>query len=444
MAINAVTNRIYLARNPNCVGANNFVAVVDGATLATTTVPTGNNADGIAVMTLHVRSCATHSGLRSFVAQIQAWHCQLLKRFAIALLSMYGGMIFGQSPAALTTPPSDNSASPAQSEASPYKCTEPPCQKKLFDIAMKRIATHPDNAYAYFKLAQSMCPELEVVYVDRPLDFKRACPDGTAQALNKSLALAPSRGLADLVKERLERIAVSSGDTRATPAASETSSTINSAGASPQRQTRAGVLDGVYVGLSRSGNYLHVEHSFMLFSPDGLVYRDLPQDGLDGTSVAELARRQTDKALVGRYTTNGNQINIVWGDSTRASLTFDNEGAEIGGWNRYVPACRCDGARFSGVYPFEKNSILQFFPNGTFLDRGAMDQIVVPNPSFNHPRVGGGTYMIRYNTLYLNYNDGHRYKTSFAAPAVEVGTPSFRWIWVFANTLNEQGHTSRP
>ena|SRR6266404_849627 len=301
-------------------------------------------------MTLNVRSCATHSGLRSFVAQIQTWRCQLLKRFSIALLSMCCGMTFAQSPAALTTPPSDKSASPTQSEASPYKCAEPPCQKELFDTAMKMITANLNNAQAYYKLAQSMCPELDVVYVDRPLDFKLVCPDGTAEALNKSLALAPSRVLANLVRKRLARITVSSGDTGAAPAASETSSTINSGGASPQRQTRAGVLDGIYVGLGRSGNYLHVEHSFMLFSPDGLVYRDLPQDGLDGMSVAELARRQTDKALVGRYSTNGNQINIVWGDSTRASLTFDNEGAEIGGWNRYVPACRCDGVRFSGVY----------------------------------------------------------------------------------------------
>jgi hypothetical protein len=395
-------------------------------------------------MPLQIRSRATPGGSRGLVALIQTRHCQLLRRFTIALLSTYWGMAFAQSPAGAAAPPPDKSTGPGQSEAGPYKCVVPPCQKELFDAAMKRIAAHPDNARAYFKLAQSMCPELDVVYVDRPLDYKLACPDGTAEALKKSLALAPNRVLENLARERLARITGSSRDTGDAPAASETSSTMKGAGTSPQRQTPPGMLDGIYAGLSRSGDYLHVEHSFMLFSPDGLVYRDLPQDGLDGTSVAELARRQRDKALVGRYATNGNQINIVWGDSNRDSLTFDNQGADISGWKRYIPACRCDDARFSGVYRFEKNSILQFFPNGTFVDRGAMDQIVVPNPSFNHPRVGGGTYMIRHNTLYLNYSDGHRYKTSFAAPAVEEGTPSFRWIFVFANTLSEQGHSLRP
>jgi hypothetical protein len=37
-------------------------------------------------------------------------------------------------------------------------------------------------------------------------------------------------------------------------------------------------------------------------------------------------------------------------------------------------------------------------------------------------------YNIRNNTLYLNFSDGRQAQTSFAAPGVQEGGPTFDWI----------------
>ena len=53
-----------------------------------------------------------------------------------------------------------------------------------------------------------------------------------------------------------------------------------------------------------------------------------------------------------------------------------------------------------------------------------------------------GTYKIQDNTLFLSYVDGRQLRKSFAAPAVEEGRQSFRWIAISNITLNEQHYES--
>jgi tetratricopeptide (TPR) repeat protein len=467
-------------------------------------------------------------------------------------------------------------ASSTQPGAGTYSCAVPTCQKEIFDIAMKDIARDPNNAEAYFVLAQAMCPKINLLPMGQTLEGgKLVCPQGTAEALNKYLELAPNGRLAGLVKKRLSQLSplvgppsdnhnvstetlfpsqstsaiqstdgtpttqpqrlsaaesyVSKGmalvlankvdealdaftmaittdpneptayfglgtglvakaasqggsgmadasvafnkylqlaptgffaedakkslavihawvDSHAGDAtgrvsvASQASSATNDAGAmqAKHRQVPPGMLDGVYVGLGFSGYGYHVEHEFMVFSPDGSVLGDLPEGGLAGVNLAAFARNQPDKSLLGQYHVSGNRIDIVWQDSHNQSVTFDDTSADVTGLHNFIPACHCDGAKFSGVYTWDKYA-LQFSPDGTFNDYGAVDAVLT---STEHPRPGHGTYKIQDNTLFLSYVDGRQLRKSFAAPAVEEGRQSFRWIAISNITLNEQHYES--
>jgi hypothetical protein len=265
-------------------------------------------------------------------------------------------------------------------------------------------------------------------------------------AFNKYLELAPTGVFAEAAKKSLAAIrswanSHAGGATMEPSIASAASSPNNDAGGMPakRRQVPPGMLDGVYVGLGFGGSGLHIEHEFFVFSPDGLVLGDLPEGGLAGTSIAALARSHTDKSLVGQYRVSGNQIEIAWQDSRRQSVTFDDTSAEVTGLHHYTPACHCDGAKFFGVYTWDKFA-LQFSPDGSFNDYGAVDAVLT---STEHPRPGRGTYMIQDNTLFLSYADGRRLRKSFAAPAVEEGRQSFSWIAIMSITLNEQNHAPR-
>jgi hypothetical protein len=96
-----------------------------------------------------------------------------------------------------------------------------------------------------------------------------------------------------------------------------------------------------------------------------------------------------------------------------------------GGAGSVIPLCQCNGIRFAGVYAWG-NLMVQFSPDGTFIDRGALDNIVMKN--FGAPRGGQGQYALRLNTLYLSYSDGRQARVSFAAPAEQENTGSFDWI----------------
>jgi hypothetical protein len=96
-----------------------------------------------------------------------------------------------------------------------------------------------------------------------------------------------------------------------------------------------------------------------------------------------------------------------------------NENATSAGINVFVPICRCTDKRFSGAYSWgspASGQYLQFFPDGTFLDHGTTDQLFVPSPFYDHPRVLRGTYSIQNQTQILNFADGRRGKRIFLAP----------------------------
>jgi hypothetical protein len=70
--------------------------------------------------------------------------------------------------------------------------------------------------------------------------------------------------------------------------------------------------------------------------------------------------------------------------------------------------------------------MVQFNPDGTFIDRGALDNVVWK--WFGGPRLTQGRYALQFNTLYLQTTDGRQGRISFAAPAAQEGSGSFDWI----------------
>jgi len=268
---------------------------------------------------------------------------------------------------AQSAPPSSTSGSltsSTQRSTEPYKCEVPPCQKALFYRAMRRIAVNPGDAEAYFNLAQDMCPKINLLMSGLPLpDGKLNCPDGPVQALNKYLELAPGGPLATLAKKCLAALGEPEGPSMARAQRHQRAATPSqaSSGASeggsgemsanknaPQRQVPPGMLDGVYVGLRYQTATYHVapsvDYNFMIFSPNGVVSQNFPQEGLDGGGV----RNPPAWSSVGQYRVNGNRVEIEWQRPVpdHWSVTRDDSGADPRA-DHYIPICRCNGARFA-------------------------------------------------------------------------------------------------
>lgn len=188
-------------------------------------------------------------------------------------------------------------------------------------------------------------------------------------------------------------------------------------------------------------NPMRAQTQFLVLFPDGTAMGSLPDNGMDGFNPQAyfqwMAQRGPVNNLFGRYQINGPRVDILWGNFSQ-SFVLGNDGGTGGAVSGQVlqPLCRCDGARFSGIYAWGQFA-LQFSADGTFLDRGAIDVVAAADPG--HPKLGQGSYGIQANTLYLNYTDGRRFRTSFAAPAALDAGPTFAWIAIKQKIAYLQG-----
>jgi hypothetical protein len=209
----------------------------------------------------------------------------------------------------------------------------------------------------------------------------------------------------------------------------------------------SGALEGIYVALSlRVGR---VQVRYLLFTRDGWVFRDFPEDGMEGFDATAFRNDPNrNKSWTGRYRLDGNQIHILWQDwADDREILERNENAAAAGINVFVPICRCTSKMFSGAYLWglpNSGQYLQFFPDGTFLDRGTTDQMFVPSPFYEHPRVLRGTYSIQNQTLTLDFSDGRRAKRTFLAPKAQEHQQLFDWIGLGLHRLYEQHYQPAP
>jgi hypothetical protein len=198
-----------------------------------------------------------------------------------------------------------------------------------------------------------------------------------------------------------------------------------------------GMRDGIYVGFQRAVYSLHIEHRFLHFFPDAWVMLGVPKAGLDGFDLQTYVGNLQDKSLVGHYRVYGSRVDIIWLDSPdhRESHDLDESAPDIHG-PYYISSCgHCTGTKFDGTYAWGE-STLQFLPDGTFVDRGCIDQVLTIE--LNHPRFGTGTYRVGNYSLTLNYADGRRITKSFV-----IGKNA-QWIAISEIVLHHPGYQPMP
>jgi hypothetical protein len=238
---------------------------------------------------------------------------------------------------------------------------------------------------------------------------------------------------------------------RGLPAAKTDAASTGDADAA--RQLPPGALDGIYVALSVVSQRVRR----LNFSPDGWVVKDIPQESMIGFNfTAYRLDRNTNRNFVGRYQVEGDKINIDWQDfrgpafpPSREVVRRDEVSAHPTSpveWDTFIPMCRCTGKRFSGTYIWGQpgaGQYLQFFPDGTFLDNGVTDQLIVPSPFYSDPRIQRGTYSINSQTMIFAFADGHRGTRTFMAPKAEENDALFDWIGLGWQRLYEQNYAMR-
>jgi hypothetical protein len=218
------------------------------------------------------------------------------------------------------------------------------------------------------------------------------------------------------------------------------------------RPLPAGMLQGVYVCLS-SG--IQTANKQYIFYPDGYMMYGLPQEGmLDFDFDHYRSQDNKDRNWFGRYRVDGDQVKIVWqnqfGDPAHPAVIKINTTAFPPpvdfGWEIFIPMCRCTGKKFSGTYRWgapAADQYIQFSSDGTFVDHRVLDQMLIPSPFYEHPRIQRGTYSIQSQTIIFNFADGHRGARTFLAPKVQESNPMLDWIELGIHQLFEETYRQR-
>lgn len=215
----------------------------------------------------------------------------------------------------------------------------------------------------------------------------------------------------------------------------------------PPRKLPPGMLEGIYMGYEIHGGHAGLKR--LHFSPDGWVVKDILEEGMIGFDFTAYRKKpDTNRSWVGRYRLDGDQITILWQDyNDDRQVISRNETSPKPGIDVYVPMCRCTGLKFSGRYNFGltgSGQYIQFMPDGTFLDRGVLDQMLVPNPYFEHPRTQRGTYTIQSQTVIFTFADGRRGMRTFYAPKAQERAKLFDFIGLGWQVLYESHYQNEP
>lgn len=225
------------------------------------------------------------------------------------------------------------------------------------------------------------------------------------------------------------------------------SQTAQPAADEPPHNLPAGALEGIYMGYEIHGGHAGLKR--LHFNPDGWVVKDILQEGMIGFNFTAYRNSpDTNRSWVGRYRLDGDQIIILWQDYTDDRQVIKrNETSPKPGIDVYVPMCRCTGLKFSGKYNFglaSSGQYIQFMPDGTFLDHGVLDQMLVPNPYFEHPRTQRGTYTIQSQTIIFTFADGRRGMRTFYAPKAQQQARLFDFIGLGWHVLYEDHYQNEP
>jgi hypothetical protein len=218
-------------------------------------------------------------------------------------------------------------------------------------------------------------------------------------------------------------------------------------GGPPPTPLPAGMLDGLYMAMVMNGT--RATYRRLHFNRDGWVVRDILPEGMIGFDFTAYRNDpHTNRSWVGRYRLDGDRINILWQDYTEhREIVIRNEASPRPGINVYVPMCLCTGKLFSGRYNWGfagSGQYLQFFPDGTFVDHGVLDQMLVPSPYYDHPRTQRGTYAIQSQTIIFTFADSRRGMRAFYAPKAQESGQVFDFIGLGWHILYEEHYQAEP
>ena len=207
--------------------------------------------------------------------------------------------------------------------------------------------------------------------------------------------------------------------------------------AAAQRESEAPAdtkaLDGTYFGLRRvhtagGGPVMRVVKSYITFFPDGTVLWRLPGEGRDNFDAA--ASRKAFPDRWGTYKLVGDEVHLD-GVERKTTIKAKREGDKIRMTDprvTYTLVPHCTGIKLDGMYRRHAGEPgIRFGRDGKFDDGGVL--AVLGEIQRNDGTTlrddgvpGNGTYAVRSNTLYLNYDDGRTKKVAFyAMPAEKPG-----------------------
>jgi hypothetical protein len=217
------------------------------------------------------------------------------------------------------------------------------------------------------------------------------------------------------------RIREQQGETAATQAGAQSPTDRAAAVAAQTSLTPPGAPYQIFAASHMGVAYYMAVTDFVVLFPDGYALGALPAQGMDGfnpqTYMQQMGR--TPNAIA-RYQMFPDHLELRYSNFSRS---YALPGAGVAG--SLVPLCLCNGTTFGGVFAYG-NLMAQFNADGSFVDRGALDNVVWK--WFGPPRLTQGRYALRFNTLYLQTTDGRQGRISFAAPAAQEGSGSFDWI----------------
>jgi hypothetical protein len=81
---------------------------------------------------------------------------------------------------------------------------------------------------------------------------------------------------------------------------------------------------------------------------------------------------------------------------------------------------------------------MQFLPEGTFIDQGVNDQMLVPNPYFDHPRIQRGHTAIQNQTMIFHFAGASRQEDFHRFPKCKRRGQLFDWIGLAIHSYYEE------
>lgn len=192
---------------------------------------------------------------------------------------------------------------------------------------------------------------------------------------------------------------------------------------------------GLYITKELAGGYrpyntlgVHFQDSYEYLFPDGTYYNGFIPQGYDEFDTTALGKS-------GRYSVQGDQVTFHQYSSGK-EYTYKPKGRQP----------NCDGLTLSGTYELHalRNTGITFTPDGRFVDRGAMPQILnLFDSRLDSPartlRPGPGTYSIKNHTITLRYAHGPVFRLFFYVNGDDRGEIDLSMIQIYTYKLARLG-----